>query len=106
MQLSTQVPADRDNAKTAFAFQTGRVGEQAKRLTDQFDRHGERPCAQILLDFGNVEYVGSEDLGAIVGLHNKVRGAGGQLTLLNVRPRVSEVIAITRLDTLLNVQRA
>jgi len=105
MSLSTHIPLDREHEKTAFAFQTGKVGEEAKRLTDQFARHASRPGAQIHLDFGNVEYVVSEDLGAIVGLHNKVRGAGGHLTLLNVRPKVSAVIAITRLDTLMSVHR-
>jgi len=91
--------------KSAIAFKTGNVGEQARKLTDQFDRHADRLDTQVLIDFGNVEYMGSEDIGAIVSLHNKVRGAGGQLTLVNVRPKVSEVITITRLDTLLNVHK-
>ncbi|MSR55734.1 MAG: anti-sigma factor antagonist [Gemmataceae bacterium] len=91
--------------RSAIAFKTGHVGEQARKLTDTFDRHTDGPVTHVLIDLENVEYVGSEDIGAIVGLHNKVRGAGGQLILVNVRPKVSEVISITRLDSLLQVHK-
>lgn len=106
MNSTLNTATDREPQKTAFAFQTGKVQEEANRLTAQFDQHPVRSGAQLLLDLRNVEYMGSEDLGAIVGLHKKVRGAGGRLTLVNVQPKVSEVIMITRLDSLLDIHRS
>ena len=58
------------------------------------------------LDFRAVVGVGSGDLGALVGLHHRARAVGGRVGLVNVRPLVSDVLALTRLDTLFDVHRA
>jgi anti-anti-sigma factor len=98
-------PSARSGCNSVFALQTGKVVQEATRLAKSIG--GRPPSAErFVLDLANVDHVGSEDLGALVGLHTKLRKAGGELTLLNVRPRVSEVLSITRLDTLLTVQRA
>jgi anti-anti-sigma factor len=59
----------------------------------------------LLLDFTNVERVSSEGLGALVGLHKRMRLGGGRLTLFNLCPQLYEVFEITRLDTLLRICR-
>ena len=64
------------------------------------------PVGPVLLDFEKVKYVISEDLGALVGLHKRVQGQGGRLTLVNVCPLVGDVLSITRLDTLFDVHHA
>ena len=99
-------PEQRSGRKTIFALQTGRVGQEAKRLAQNILSQPETRGSRLILDFANVDHVLSEDLGALVGLHTKLRGAGGELTLLNVRPRVSEALSVTRLDTLLTIHRA
>src|SRR5262245_57043440 len=74
----------------------GRVRETVNRITETLaDRAG-----PVVLDFGAVEIVGSEDLGALVVLHKRAAGAGGRLSLVNVRPTVSDIFTLTRLDTL------
>lgn len=76
-----------------------RLERELEGLTD-----GLEGC-HLMLDFTNVESVGSEELGTIVGLHKKMNHGGGRLTLFNLRQRVLEVFAVTRLDTLVRVCR-
>ena len=61
--------------------------------------------AELQLDFGGVPYLDSLALGKLVGLHRKMKAAGGRLTLLNVGTAVLEVIQASRLDTILEVRR-
>jgi anti-anti-sigma factor len=59
----------------------------------------------LVLDFTNVHFIGSVELGALVGLHTAVKSSGGRLTLLNLSHRLLEVFTVTRLDTLLAISR-
>jgi anti-sigma B factor antagonist len=58
---------------------------------------------QLLLDFCNVVYITSAELGTLIGLHRKMKDMGGRLALFNVNAQVLEVFKITRLDTLLGI---
>ena len=59
----------------------------------------------LVLSTPTVESVSSVGLGKLIGLHKRVRAAGGLLTLCNVTPFVHEVLEVTRLTTLLDVLR-
>ena len=50
------------------------------------------PAGEIVLDCAGVQFVGSEELGALVALNRKVRGAGGRLRLVNVETSRSQQI--------------
>ena len=86
--------------RVAVPVRAGQVAATANRLADG------PPAGEIVLDFAGVQFVGSEELGALVVLNRKVRGAGGTLRLVNVGPPVSGVFAVTRLDTILDIHRA
>ena len=75
------------------------LAEELEGLTD-----GLGEC-HLLLDFTNVEYITSAELGTLVGLHKRVKAGGGRLTLFNLIPRVFEVFTVTRLETLLEICR-
>lgn len=76
------------------------IARELQELTDGTDvRH-------LLLDFSNVEYLGSLELGTLITLHNRARAAGGRLTLFNLSPQLFRVFAVTRLDTLLEICQA
>ena len=60
----------------------------------------------VTLDLGNVEYVTSTILGHMVALHKRLQGAGGQLTLANVRPAVQDILRVTQLDQVLDLRPA
>jgi anti-anti-sigma factor len=59
----------------------------------------------LLLDFTNVGYITSVELGALVRLHQEVKARGGRLTLFNLSAEVYEVFTTTRLQTLLGICR-
>jgi anti-anti-sigma factor len=59
----------------------------------------------LLLDFTNVEYLNSMELGTLITLHKQVERTGGRLTLFNLSAWVFELFTITRLDTLLDICR-
>jgi anti-anti-sigma factor len=76
-------------------------------IRDQLVALAEEPNPeQLLLDFGNVEYISSQALGLLVHLHRERLAAGRRLAILNLRPQVQEVFAVTRLDTLLDLRPA
>lgn len=57
----------------------------------------------LLLDFTNVDYLNSIELGTLITLHKKVEAIGGRLTLFNLSAQVLMMFTITRLDTLLTI---
>jgi anti-sigma B factor antagonist len=54
-------------------------------------------CSSVLLDFADVAYVDSSGLGALVGIYATAKGAGRELRLRNVQPRVHELLKLTHL---------
>lgn len=59
----------------------------------------------LLLDFTNVEYIASVELGTLVSLHKEMKASGGRLTLFNLKRDVFEVFTVTRLETLIGICR-
>jgi anti-anti-sigma factor len=59
----------------------------------------------LVLDFSNVALVSSAGLGVLVGLHNRLRDAGGRLVLRDLDNAVYEVFEATRLTRLFDVRR-
>lgn len=59
----------------------------------------------LLLDFTNVKYLNSVELGTLIALHKRLKTSGGRLTLFNLSPAVYEVFTVTRLQTLLGICR-
>ncbi len=74
----------------------------ARELEASLDQAGQR---HLLLDFQNVQWITSAELGTLLLLHKRLAACGGRLTLVNVRQEIYEVFAVTRLHTLLEVGR-
>jgi anti-sigma B factor antagonist len=58
----------------------------------------------LVLDFRNVSFIQSDELGTLVTLHKKMTAASGRLTLTNLTPLVREVFAVTKLDRVLEIR--
>jgi anti-sigma B factor antagonist len=58
---------------------------------------------KLLLNFANVEYLSSAALGKLMTLNKKVKAAGGELRLANIKPEIKEVFSITKLDKMLKI---
>jgi anti-anti-sigma factor len=74
-------------------------------IDNQLDMLAHQTGAGTLrLDFRRVEHLTSMVLGKLVALHKHMRGAGGSLEVVNVKPELYDLFSITRLDTFLDVR--
>jgi anti-anti-sigma factor len=58
----------------------------------------------IVLDCGDLQSVDSSGLGTLVGLKVSAIGKGGKLKLVNLSPRVAELLKLTNLGDLLTIE--
>src|SRR5262245_36333197 len=56
---------------------------------------------RILLHLGEIDYIDSDGLGMLVRCLTRVQNAAGQLSICALSPKVSDVLRITKLDTVL-----
>jgi anti-sigma B factor antagonist len=75
------------------------IATELEGLTDDL---GE---CHLLLDFTNVEFITSVELGTLIGLHKRMKATGGRLTLFNLNLQVFEVFTVTRLENLIGICR-
>jgi len=61
-------------------------------------------CRKILLNLADVDYIDSSGIGELVGAYTSVRNASGELKLVYLTKRVHDLIQITRLFTVFDVQ--
>src|SRR5262249_48953353 len=81
--------------------------ETLDRIHNQLLALADEPSeSDLLLDFGNVEYLSSTALGTLVRLHKKLLTGGRHMTVDNLSPQVHEVFAVTRLDKFLDLRLA
>lgn len=76
----------------------GSADQRLLRLVHELDQ------SHLTLDFGAVDFLSSLGLTALLAVHKHLRASGGRLTVVNVRPHVSEIFAVTHLTTLLDVR--
>ncbi len=64
------------------------------------------PPAQgrLLLDFGNVKFVSSAALGAMLSLHRKAKKHGIEISLCHLAPQLEEVFQATGLDDVFDLR--
>jgi anti-anti-sigma factor len=74
----------------------------ARELAGLTDGLGPR---HLVLELGNVPYLNSIELGALVTLHKRRNAAGGRLTLAGVNPLIYKALEVTRLRQVLDVRR-
>jgi anti-sigma B factor antagonist len=57
----------------------------------------------MILDFGNVQFMTSAFLGSLVKLYKRIRERGGYLKLRNVDPNIYKVFEITQLTKIFDI---
>ena len=100
------LPIDLDDDRAVVRIPDARFGapdgvspdQRLLRLVDELDR------PHLTLDFGAVDFLSSVGLGTLLAVHKQLRSRGGRLAVVNVRPHVYEVFAVTRLTTVLEVR--
>jgi anti-anti-sigma factor len=58
----------------------------------------------ILLNMGKVDYISSAALNRLINFQKRVREAGGELKLCNLRPPVDEIFHTTRFNQVVEIQ--
>jgi anti-sigma B factor antagonist len=71
-----------------------------RTIRDLID-HGHR---KIVLNLSDVDYIDSSGIGELVSGYTTVRGVEGELKLLHLTRRVHDLLQITRLFTVFDVQ--
>jgi len=61
---------------------------------------------RIVLNLNDVHYIDSSGLGELVKTHTTVRNKGGELKLANLNMRVQDLLEVTRLVTVFDIQKS
>ena len=75
------------------------LGEGDEVLKDKINSLIHQDRKRILLNFGDVPYIDSAGLGEIVRTYTTVSRQGGQLKLVNLTKRITDLLSITKLLT-------
>jgi anti-sigma B factor antagonist len=79
----------------------GEGSSMLRRMIRELVDGGKR---KILLNLGDVDYIDSSGIGELVGAFTTVRNASGELKLVHLTKRVHDIMQITRLFTVFDVQ--
>ena len=85
---------------------SGRVtlGEGSGTLRDAVRDLVSKGSNKILLNLGEVDYIDSSGLGELVAAYTAVKNSGGELKLVNLTKKVSDLLVITKLATVFDVK--
>ena len=81
------------------------MGEESAAVRDMILGLLSKGNKQILLNLAGVEYIDSMGLGSLVGSFATARKQGGDLKLLNVNDKVTDVMQITKLYTVFDISK-
>ncbi len=80
-----------------------KLGEGASTVRDALRDLVAKNQLKVLLNLGEVSYIDSSGIGELVAGFTTVTGKGGQLKLLNLTKRVTDLLQITKLYTVFDV---
>ncbi|MCC7007267.1 MAG: STAS domain-containing protein [Acidobacteria bacterium] len=75
------------------------LGEGDEALKDKINSLVQQDRRRILLNFAQVPYIDSAGLGEVVRTYTTVSRQGGQLKLVNLTKRITDLLSITKLLT-------
>jgi anti-sigma B factor antagonist len=84
--------------RLALADGTAAVRDVMRSLADQGKKH-------IVLNLAAVNFVDSSGLGELVRTHASIRSHGGQLKLVNPSKHVHDLLKMTKLDRVLDIEQ-
>jgi len=81
------------------------VGEGNVILREIVRDLAEKGAKAIVLNLSEVQYVDSSGVGELVKAHTTIRNQGGQLKLANLNKRVHDLLELTRLSAVFDIQK-
>jgi anti-sigma B factor antagonist len=79
------------------------VGDEASKFRDRMSKLIASGRHNIILNMGQVDYVDSTGLGAMVMCYTTLNRDGGKIKLLNLTRRSIELLVMTKLTTIFEV---
>ena len=80
------------------------LGEESAALRDLVSELLNNGHKQILLNLGAVHYIDSSGLGTLVSSFTSARKQGGELKLLNLTDKVTDLMQMTKLYTVFDIK--
>ncbi len=80
-------------------------GEGTTLLRDTIRELSEQGHHSILLNLAGVDFIDSAGLGELVRTHATIRSRGGNLKLVNPSPTVHDLLRLTKLDRVFDIER-
>jgi anti-sigma B factor antagonist len=86
---------------------SGRItlGEGNVMLREMVRELMDKGSKKILLDLGEVQYVDSSGVGELVRTYTTVRNQGGEFKLVNLSQRVNDLLQMTRLCAVFDIEK-
>ena len=93
--------AERQSGSVTVLDLSGKItlGEDGTLLKDKLHSLLHQGKKSILVNLGQVQYVDSAGLGALVSAYTTVTREGGSLKLVNVTKKLQDLLSITKLLT-------
>ena len=93
--------AERESGSVTILDLSGKIilGDDSTLLKDKLHSLLHQGKRNLLLNLGQVPYVDSAGLGALVSAYTTVTREGGSLKLTNVTKRMQDLLSITKLLT-------
>ena len=79
------------------------LGEGSSLLRDLVREKVDAGHKKILMNLAGINYVDSTGLGELVSAYRLVKSQGGELKLLNLNKKVSDLLQITRLNAVFDI---
>jgi len=86
---------------------SGRItlGEGNVMLREMVRDLAQKGRKSIVFDLGEVHYIDSSGVGELIKAHTSIRTQGGQLKLANLNKRVNDLLQMTRLSAVFDIQK-
>jgi|SRR5208282_1231206 anti-sigma B factor antagonist len=99
--------ATRQVGKVTVVDVTGRItlGEGNIILREIVRDLAEKGKKAVVLNLGEVQYMDSSGVGELVKAHTTIRNQGGRLKLANLNKRVHDLLEMTRLSSVFDIQK-
>ena len=84
---------------------TGRLDTIASRdFMTQVEEHLDKGISDVVIDCSELEYISSSGLRVLMTIYKRTAPIGGSLTLRQLTPQVGEVLNITGMASLFNIE--
>ena len=77
--------------------------EQAQPLMDEMDHLFSEGQTKIIVNLSQMQYMNSTGLNILITIFTRTKNNGGEAIISNVPKKISELLVITKLDSIFNI---